>query len=104
VEHIQPIVKGGNSDPENLAWACPGCNGAKYIATHATDPLTETLVPLYHPRTQGWYDHFRWSEDFLYVIGITPTGRATEAKLNMNREGLVNLRELLYRYGKHPPF
>jgi hypothetical protein len=61
------------------------------------------LVPLFHPRNQPWSDHFSWNDDFTIIIGITPTGRATVETLSLNREGLVNLRRILYQAGEHPP-
>jgi len=39
----------------------------------------------------------------IYIIGVTPTGRATVAALRLNRPGLVNMRQVLYGIGKHPP-
>jgi len=50
-----------------------------------------------------WSEHFRWSEDFSEIVGMTPTGRATVEMLKLNRRGLVNLRGVLYAMGKHPP-
>lgn len=50
-----------------------------------------------------WADHFVWNEDFSLIIGITPIGRATVETLQLNREGLVNLRKVLYPIGEHPP-
>jgi len=58
---------------------------------------------LYHPRRQKWTDHFAWSDDATLVIGLTPTGRATVEKLQLNRSGLVNLRRVLQAIGSHPP-
>lgn len=43
-----------------------------------------------------------WSDDETLIIGLTPIGRATIVKLELNREGVVNLRELLHAIGKHP--
>lgn len=103
VEHITPVVKGGTDDPENLAWSCLGCNNYKFTATSTYDLLTTQMVPLFNPRTDIWGDHFRWSKDFSVVIGLTPTGRATVERLQMNRPGLVNLRMVLRVVGKHPP-
>jgi hypothetical protein len=37
------------------------------------------------------------------MAGLTATGRATVAALQLNRPGVVNLREALYRIGQHPP-
>ena len=42
-------------------------------------------------------------EDYTIIIGLTPTGRATVEALQMNRRGLVNLRQALFALGKHPP-
>ncbi len=35
-------------------------------------------------------------------IGLTPTGRSTVEVLQLNREGVVNLRRVLYGMGEHP--
>ena len=61
------------------------------------------MASLYHPRRQKWSDHFTWNYDCTLIIGIAPTGRATVEALHLNREGLVNLRWLLYAARKHPP-
>ena len=102
-EHVLPRIHGaGNTLPE-LAWACPACNSHKYAKTHAPDPQTGRLAPLFHPRHQRWTRHFAWSEDFMQVIGRTATGRATVAALHLNRPELLNLRQALRAIGVHPP-
>lgn len=103
IEHVIPLQAGGEDDPENLALACQGCNNHKYIKTEEIDPGTGESVPLFHPRRQKWRDHFVWSHDFTRILGITPTGRATVEALRLNREGLVNLRRVLFEAGEHPP-
>lgn len=102
IEHIIPISKGGLDDIENLALACFGCNSFKTVKTEAIDPSSNTLVLLFHPRKEEWSDHFGWNEDFTKIIGKTTNGRATVIALKLNREGLVNLREVLYKWGIHP--
>ncbi len=37
------------------------------------------------------------------MVGLTSIGRATIEKLQLNREGVVNLRYALRSIGKHPP-
>jgi hypothetical protein len=37
------------------------------------------------------------------ILGITPKGRATVDALDMNHEGIINLRRLLHEAGAHPP-
>ncbi len=102
-DHIIPVTLGGSSEPDNLALADGGCNGHKHAKTHHYDPLTNQLVPLFHPRSDKWHDHFQWNEDETLILGITPTGRATVDLLQVNRPGNVNLRLLLRSVGLHPP-
>lgn len=103
VEHITPVSKGGSDDLDNLAHSCQGCNNRKYIHTEAIDPVTNTVVRLFHPRKDQWSDHFQWSTDQSIIIGLTPSGRATIEKLDLNRKGVVNLRHVLVLIGEHPP-
>jgi hypothetical protein len=103
VEHIIPRARRGTDDTTNLAWACQGCNSRKFTAMRAPDPVTGRRVALYHPRQQRWTDHFAWSDDTLNMIGRTPTGRATIARLHLNRSNVVNLRRALTAIAEHPP-
>ncbi|MBD2771265.1 HNH endonuclease [Iningainema tapete] len=103
VEHIIPLAKEGISNLDNLAFSCQGCNNRKYISVEALDPVTQVKVSLYHPRQELWIAHFAWNKDCSLVIGLTPTGRATIQKLQLNRMGLVNLRRVLFEFGEHPP-
>jgi 5-methylcytosine-specific restriction endonuclease McrA len=103
IEHIKPIAKGGTNKPDNLAFSCQGCNNRKYTHTEAVDPATQTITSLYHPRQQAWSEHFVWSANFTLILGISPTGRATVEKLQLNRVGLVNLRRILVEMDEHPP-
>jgi 5-methylcytosine-specific restriction endonuclease McrA len=103
VEHILPRAAGGGNEADNLALSCQGCNNMKYTHTQALDPITGDKVPLFHPRRHVWREHFTWSEDFTLLVGKTPTGRATIERLQLNREGVVNLRGALHFRGEHPP-
>jgi hypothetical protein len=103
VEHIVPRSAGGTEESENLAFSCQGCNNRKYTSVDAVDPVTGSNVPLLHPRRDRWPDHFAWNEDFTQVVALTPTGRATAEKLQLNRPGVVNLRRVLRDMLEHPP-
>lgn len=103
IEHIKPESRGGVNDEDNLALACQGCNGSKSNKTHALDPATRRTVALFHPRQDDWDKHFAWSSDHLFLIGLTPTGRATIRELDLNREGVIQLRRLLLVNNEHPP-
>jgi 5-methylcytosine-specific restriction endonuclease McrA len=102
-EHIVPRSLGGQTDLNNLALACQGCNGYKYNKIEAIDPGSDQTVPLFHPRKDNWSDHFAWDEGCTRLIGLSPIGRATIEALRINRENLVNLRRVLFAVGEHPP-
>ena len=103
VEHILPLSKGGNHYPANLANACGGCNGYKGHLIEAIDPADTKLTRLYHPRLDVWTDHFSWNDVLTHLVGLTSTGRATIAALQLNRPARINLRTLLIAFGEHPP-
>jgi len=102
-EHIKPQSKGGETNLDNLALACQGCNNHKYNKTEAYDNLTDKITSLYNPRQQNWHEHFNWNADFTLILGLTATGRATIETLRLNRQELVNLRRVLYAMNEHPP-
>ena len=92
VEHIHPQVLGGPTDPDNLALACRSCNSFKAAFTTGVDPESEERVPLFHPRREAWEEHFAFDPDSGELRGLTPTGRATIARLDMNDEMQVEAR------------
>ena len=61
------------------------------------------LSNIRHPRQDVWHEHFVWSKDSLFLVGLTPTGRATIEALRLNRAGIINLRDALKLEGKHLP-
>jgi 5-methylcytosine-specific restriction endonuclease McrA len=101
-EHCVPGIAGGPTNRSNLAWACPACNSHKALARTAPDPATGRRVVLFNPRRDSWSEHFRWSDDLCRIVGITPKGRATVERLQMNRPRAVYVRALLLRAGHHP--
>jgi hypothetical protein len=103
-EHIIPVVLNGKTELENLARSCGICNNNKRDKIEHIDPLTQQIVRLYNPRQDIWADNFQWSDDDLYIIGLTPIGRATNALLKLNRSNAINLRKLLKMADLHPPF
>jgi len=102
-EHIIPVTLGGNTTLGNLAFACGGCNRCKSINIVGIDPDNGQAAPLFHPRQQQWHNHFIWNENFMLIIGITATGRATVKALRLNRPGVINLRRILLMASEHPP-
>ncbi|TAE57050.1 MAG: HNH endonuclease [Nostocales cyanobacterium] len=103
VDHVIPLSKSGQDTIENLALACFHCNRKKSNHTTATDPESNQEVPLFNPRKQKWNEHFIWSKDTLKILGITPIGKATIAKLDLNRERIINIRAADKTINRHPP-
>ena len=58
IDHVSPRSGRGPSQADNLALACVTCSLKKAARTHARDPQTKELVPLFHPRHDRWSDHF----------------------------------------------
>ncbi len=101
VEHVVPLSCSGPSVPDNLAWACPGCNLKKSNRQTAADPTTGASVSLFNPRTDAWDDHFGW-QGYL-MVGLTPVGRALVEAFDLNRDRRVLIRQAEELFGFFPP-
>jgi hypothetical protein len=100
IDHIIPRIEDGSSDLENLAVTCGHCNGRKWKHTCSLDPVTGDNVALFHPRRDRWKDHFQWSAgDPAVLEGISPTGRATVNRLEMNHPKVIDTRRVLLALG-----
>lgn len=104
LEHIIPRAKGGSDDESNLWLSCPICNGHKSDKTHGTDQQSGAVVPLFNPRTQRWFEHFRWADDGIRIVGLTAIGRATVAALHLSDDpDALAVRSYWVLAGWHPP-
>lgn len=91
VEHVTARQHGGGDEPENLALACDRCNLYKGPNLTAIDPISRSIVSLFHPRRDNWSEHFRLSK--AHIVGVTPVGRATVHLLQMNTRDRLQIRE-----------
>lgn len=108
IDHLVPQSLGGSDEPDNLALACRRCNERRYNFTTGIDPETQLEIHLFNPRQQQWADYFIWTADGLKIIGVTPTGRATCQRLDLNDEfhddGFIQTsRQVWVGVGLHPP-
>lgn len=109
IEHIIPRSHFAENDPTadaetNLWLACPICNGHKSDKIMAADPETGDTVALFNPRLQNWWDHFRWSDNGLRIIGLTAIGRATVVALYLSDDpDALRVRANWVFVGWHPP-
>jgi hypothetical protein len=102
IEHIISLFHGGSNELTNLALSCGGCNSNKSYKISTLDPNTLKEIYLFNPRVDNWHEHFEWKDNFSFVEGVTPCGKATVELLKLNRKGVVNLRKALFVYGVHP--
>jgi len=104
IDHVLPFRDDGPTTLANLAFACNNCNLRKADASEILDPDTGQFVTLYNPRIHLWNEHFTWSEDTLTILPRTTIGRVTETRLQLNRQGAINIRRALLSLGEpHPP-
>ena len=88
----------------NFAWACPFCNLSK--GQELQRRIGRRLYRLFDPRVDRWSDHFRFVHGYLFIVGITSIGMATELALGFNRggiEGPLGTRHDLILAGQYPP-
>jgi len=101
IDHVIPVIVGGETTAANLALACVSCSLRKGARQTAPDPLSEEDVRLYHPRLDLWQEHFHWQG--VTLIGKTPTGRANLLALDMNRSLIRSIRREEMLLARHPP-
>jgi len=103
LDHITPATLGGQTVEDNLWLACSACNDHKNDRVAVPDPATGEITRLFDPRRETWSAHFIWDHAGTHVVGLTPTGRATVAALQLNRPVLVVARAVWVVAGWHPP-
>ena len=102
VEHIIPSAHGGTDEDVNIALACRACNVSKADALTGADEGSGADAPLFHPRRSAWADNFSVERESGLIVGLTPTGRATVARLQMNRPLQLAARLQWTRLGLFP--
>jgi hypothetical protein len=109
IDHITPKSLGGSDELENLALACRRCNERRYNFVASIDPESQATVPLFNPRLQEWDEHFIWVDRGILIEGITPIGRATCIRLDLNdtrypdEDSIRETRRFWIKTGLHPP-
>jgi len=101
IDHIIAKKHRGPTRANNLCLACFACNNHKGPNVAGVDPDTNRIVSLFNPRRHKWARHFRWEGPEL--VGLTATGRATVAVLEINLPLRVAFRQGLIEEGVFPP-
>ena len=101
IDHIIPVVAGGETTSDNLALACVSYSLRKGARQELKDLQTGATVTIFNSRQQTWKEHFRW--DGVTIVGLTATGRATAEALDLNRATMLAIRAEEELLGRHPP-
>jgi hypothetical protein len=101
IDHIIPVVAGGETSAENLALACVSCSLRKGARQKLEDSQTGEMTSIFNPRQQIWKEHFSWNG--VEIFGLTVTGRATIEALDLNRATMLAIRAEEDLLGRHPP-
>ncbi len=108
IDHIIPKSLSGSDEIDNLALTCRRCNERRYNLA-GVDPETQEIVPIFNPRQQKWAEHFVWRDAGVVIQGVTPTGRATCIRLDLNDlrypedDSIQGTRRFWVQIGLHPP-
>jgi HNH endonuclease len=93
IDHIIAEKHGGQTDAENLAYACWRCNRRKGSDLRSFDPETQDFCFLFNPRTEEWVEKFRL--EGVTIIGVTAVGRTTVSLLQLNSPERLTERQKL---------
>ncbi len=102
LSYIVPLAKGGTSQDDNLALACRSCNLRKGISIDGLDQVTGATAAIFHPRQDTWTDHFQVSDTTGAITGLTPKGRITTEKLQLNSRLQMAARSTWIQLGIFP--
>lgn len=101
IDHITSLKHGGKTRFDNLAYACPICNGNKGsdLGTILAQN-SKHLVRFFNPRTDDWFDHFELQNGV--ILAKSDIGAATIKIFDFNREQDILYRQKLSAIGLYP--
>jgi hypothetical protein len=100
VDHIISEKHGGQTDADNLAYACAPCNRAKGSNVGSIAERSGIFTRLYNPRVDKWHEHFKL--DGSRVVGVSEIGDVTVKTLRLNDDDRLLEREVLYAKNRYP--
>jgi hypothetical protein len=100
VDHVISEKHGGQSEAENLAYACAFCNRSKGSDIGSITQRTGAFVRFFNPRTDLWADHFALVG--VSIIALSDVGEVTERILDFNSGERLFERRALQSIGRYP--
>ena len=100
VDHIISEKHGGQTEAENLAYACGFCNRSKGIDIGSITQRAGAFVRFFNPRSDPWADHF--AIDRVTIIALSDVGEVTARILDFNNSERLFERQALQVIGRYP--
>ncbi|MBI2531083.1 MAG: HNH endonuclease [Deltaproteobacteria bacterium] len=100
VDHIISEKHGGQTEAENLAYACAFCNRSKGSDVGSLVQRTGAFVRFFNPRTDLWADDFALVG--VTMIALSDVGEVTVRILDLNNSERLFERQALQVIGKYP--
>lgn len=97
-DHIISWRHGGNTNFNNLAYACPDCNRNKGTDLGTLIDGSREIIRFFNPRSDNGSEHYVLQETG-FIASITDIGRATTKMLDFNHPDHIIERTLLIRLG-----
>ena len=100
VDHIISEKHGGQTEAENLAFACAFCNRSKGSDVGSLVEATGVFVRFFNPRTDLWAEHFVL--DGVTFVAHSAVGEVTIRILGFNNSERLFERRTLQVIGRYP--
>ena len=101
IDHIISIKHGGQTEEENLAFACQFCNRNKGADIGSVILPSKEFIRFFNPRVDHWDDHF--DLDNGKILPKTEIEQVTVKILDFNNPEALIDRQLLIKAGRYPP-
>ena len=100
VDHIISEKHGGQTEADNLAYACAFCNRSKGSDIGSIVQRTGVFVRFFNPRTDLWVEHF--ALDGVVIVTLSDIGEVTARILDFNNSDRLFERQTLQVIGRYP--
>ncbi len=100
LDHIISEKHGGQTEADNLAYACVFCNRSKGTDIGSVLPSSGVVVRFFNPRVDLWAEHF--ALDGAIIVALSDVGEVTARILGFNSSERVFERQTLQAIGRYP--
>ncbi|WP_013322702.1 HNH endonuclease [Gloeothece verrucosa] len=100
VDHIISLKHGGETTPENLAYACMFCNLNKGTDLGSIIWRTGELIRFFNPRRDQWKEHFNFEGAIIQTL--TDIGEVTARIFQFNDPERILERQILMEANRYP--